>query len=432
MKVLVAVALLSALTLSACGNSTPTKTTASKASDAPVVLTLWHNLGTTQNAVAAKALTDAYTKLHPNVTFKLVAQPGDNYFALLTAASISKTGPDLALIWTGLFIFKNLGFLTNLKDKIPASDLARVEYLEWSAKDFNLSNGPTVIPTDRQFYIGFYNKAAFTKAGVSSVPTNWNELYTACSKLKAAGYTPITYGNGGQSLGALYYPWYDASYMAIGQYPTNTFLDLYSGKNPWNSAANIDSYTKYAALKTKGCVNSDVLTKTNNLDDFTSGKAAMIIDGTWDTQKFTDAMGTNVAAFIPPFSDKAINGVVETSGQGYAVTNYSKNSAAALGFLDFMTTAAAAKVVDGTGLIPALKGSKTSNPVNQQMLDFTTQAGITSYQMLDNVLQGDLVDAGNKIIPSILAGVTSPTAALKQMRQVWAQLPAAQRSGQYK
>jgi hypothetical protein len=52
--------------------------------------------------------------------------------------------------------------------------------------------------------------------------------------------------------------------------------------------------------------------------------------------------------------------------------------------------------------------------------------------MLDNVLQGDLVDAGNKIIPSILAGVTSPTAALKQMRQVWAQLPAAQRSGQYK
>jgi ABC-type glycerol-3-phosphate transport system substrate-binding protein len=158
----------------------------------------------------------------------------------------------------------------------------------------------------------------------------------------------------------------------------------------------------------------------------------MIIDGTWDTQKFTDAMGTNVAAFIPPFSDKAINGVVETSGQGYAVTNYSKNSAAALGFLDFMTTAAAAKVVDGTGLIPALKGSKTSNPVNQQMLDFTTQAGITSYQMLDNVLQGDLVDAGNKIIPSILAGVTSPTAALKQMRQVWAQLPAAQRSGQYK
>jgi ABC-type glycerol-3-phosphate transport system substrate-binding protein len=250
--------------------------------------------------------------------------------------------------------------------------------------------------------------------------------------LKAAGYTPITYGNGGQSLGALYYPWYDASYMAIGQYPTNTFLDLYSGKNPWNSAANIDSYTKYAALKTKGCVNSDVLTKTNNLDDFTSGKAAMIIDGTWDTQKFTDAMGTNVAAFIPPFSDKAINGVVETSGQGYAVTNYSKNSAAALGFLDFMTTAAAAKVVDGTGLIPALKGSKTSNPVNQQMLDFTTQAGITSYQMLDNVLQGDLVDAGNKIIPSILAGVTSPTAALKQMRQVWAQLPAAQRSGQYK
>ena len=29
----------------------------------------------------------------------------------------------------------------------------------------------------------------------------------------------------------------------------------------------------------------------------------MIVDGTWDTQKFTDSMGTNVAAFVPPFSN---------------------------------------------------------------------------------------------------------------------------------
>ena len=55
--------------------------TASTAQASGTVITIWHNLGTTQNATAVQGLTDAYTKLHPDVTFKLVSQPADNYFA---------------------------------------------------------------------------------------------------------------------------------------------------------------------------------------------------------------------------------------------------------------------------------------------------------------------------------------------------------------
>jgi ABC-type glycerol-3-phosphate transport system substrate-binding protein len=287
------------------------------------------------------------------------------------------------------------------------------------------------MPFDRQFYIGFYNKAAFKKAGVATVPATWSELYAACGKLKSAGYTPLVYGNGGQSLGALYYPWYDASYIAIGQSSVSGLRDLYSGKNQWDSKANQDSYGKYAALKSKGCTNTDVLTKTNNVEDFIGGKAAMIIDGTWDTQKFTDAMKTNVAAFVPPFSDKPIKGVVEFAGQGLAMTNYSKNQAAASKFLEFMTTDAAAKILDGVGLIPNISGSMTTNPVNQQMLDFAAKQSFVRYPMLDNVLQGDVVDAGNKIIPAILGGKTKVADGLKQLAQVWKALPAAKRGTSY-
>ena len=395
-------------------------------------LTIWHNLGDTQNATAVKALTDAYAKLHPDVTFKLVSQPADNYFALLQAAAVSKKGPDMALMWTGLFALQYKSYLANLKGIVSASALAREGSLNWSSPNFAAANGPYVMPFDRQFYIGFYNKAALKKAGVATVPRTWNELYTACTKLKSAGYTPIVYGNGGQSLGALYYPWYDASYIAIGQSSVSGLRDLYSGKNRWNSKANIDSYTKYAALKSKGCTNSDVLTKTNNLDDFLSGKAAMIIDGTWDTKKFTDKMGTNVAAFVPPFSDKPIKGVVEFAGQGLSLTNYSKNQKAAAGFLEFMTTLDAAKIVDGAGLISNVNGSTTSNPVNQQMLNFAAKNGYARYPMLDNVLQGDIVDAGNKILPSILGGKTSVAGGLKQMAQVWTNLLPAKRGSSYK
>lgn len=395
-------------------------------------LTIWHNLGNTQNATAVKALADAYTKLHPEVTFKLVSQPADNYFALLQAAAVSKKGPDMALMWTGLFALQYKNYLVNLRNVLPPAALAREGSLKWSSENFDAAKGPYVMPFDRQFYIGFYNKAAFKKAKVAKVPSTWNELYAACTKLKSAGYTPIVYGNGGQSLGALYYPWYDASYIAIGQSSVSGLRDLYNGKNQWNSAANIASYTKYAALKSKGCTNADVLTKTNNLDDFLSGKAAMIIDGTWDTKKFTDKMGTNVSAFIPPFSDKPIKGVVEFAGQGLSLTNYSKNKKAAAGFLEFMTTLEAAKIVDAAGLIPNVNDATTSNPVNQQMLDFAAKKGYTRYPMLDNVLQGDVVDAGNKILPSILGGKTSVAGGLKQMAQVWANLSVDKRGNSYK
>ena len=400
---------------------------AQSASAAGTTITIWHNLGTTQNAEAVKALTSAYTKANPSVTFKLVDQPGDNYFALLQAAAVSKKGPDLALMWTGLFALQYKSYLQNLKGKVSDAALAREGSLSWSSPNFDAKNGPYVMPLDRQFYIGFYNKAAFKKAGLAKVPTTWDELYSACGKLKSAGYTPLVYGNGGQSLGALYYPWYDASYIAIGQSGVSGLRDLYSGKNMWNSATNTDSYSKYAALKTKGCTNADVLTKTNNVEDFIGGKAAMIIDGTWDTKKFTDAMKTNVAAFIPPFSDKPIKGVVEFAGQGLSLTNYSKNQKAAAAFLTWMTTADAAKIVDSVGLIPNVNGSTTSNAVNQQMLDFAAKQGFTRYPMLDNVLQGDVVDAGNKILPAILGGKTSVADGLKQMNQVWNNLAPAKR-----
>lgn len=405
---------------------------ASTASAASTTITIWHNLGDTQNATAVKALTDAYTKVNPTVTFKLVSQPADNYFALLQAAAVSKKGPDLALMWTGLFALQYKSYLQNLKGVVSAAALAKQGSLNWSSPDFKLSNGPYVMPFDRQFYIGFYNKAALKKAGVASVPTTWNELYAACGKLKSAGYTPIVYGNGGQSLGALYYPWYDASYIAIGQGGVAGLKSLYNGTNQWNSQANIASYTKYAALKTKGCTNSDILTKTNNVDDFLGGKAAMIIDGTWDTKKFTDAMGTNVAAFVPPFSDKPIKGVVEFAGQGLSMTSYTKNQKAAAAFLEFMTTMDAAKIVDGAGLISNVKGSTTSNPVNQQMLDFAAKGGFTRFPMLDNVLQGDVVDAGNKILPAILGGKTSVAGGLKQLTQVWSNLSPDKRGNSYK
>ncbi len=405
----------------------------SSSSSGPVTLTIWHNYGTEQNATALKNLAAAFHKLHPNVTVNVVSQPATNYFALLQAAAVSKTGPDLAVMWTGLFTLQYKDFLTNLQGKIPASALARIDpdALKWTSNDFNASNGPYVIPLENQFYIGFYNKAAFAKAGVSSVPTDWSQLFAACKKLKAAGYMPMTYGNGGQPLGAEFYPWYDMSYMMIGSYPVSEWQKLYSGQIPWTSPTVSAQLSTWSKLKSSGCTNSDVLTKTDNLGDFETGKAAMMIDGTWDTQKFTSALGNKVAAFVPPFSDTPIKGVVDFAGDGLSMTTYAKHPTQALQFLTFMTTPAAAKIINAAGLIPAIKGTSTSNPVNQQMLNFVSQDHLTVYPMLDNVVQPEVVTTGSKVLPSVLNGSMTPSAALQNMQTTFGQLPSTSRGTSY-
>jgi ABC-type glycerol-3-phosphate transport system substrate-binding protein len=427
--ILVAGVAVAAMLATACSSGG----TSSGSTSGPVTLTIWENYGTEQNATALKNLAAAFHKQHPNITVNVVSQPADNYFALLQAAAVSKTGPDLAVMWTGLFTLQYKDFLTNLQGKVPASALARIDpdALKWTSNDFNPSNGPYVIPLENQFYIGFYNKADFAKAGVTSVPTDWNQLFAACQKLKAAGYTPMTYGNGGQPLGAEFYPWYDMSYMMIGSYPVTEWQKLYSGQIPWTSPTVSAQLNTWAKLKSSGCTNSDVLTKTNNLGDFETGKAAMMVDGTWDTQKFTSALGDKVAAFVPPFSDAPIKGVVDFAGDGLSMTTYTKHPTQAAQFLTFMTTQQAGAIVNAAGLIPAIKGMSTSNPVNQQMLNFVSQDHLTAYPMLDNVVQPEVVTTGSKVLPSVLNGSMAPSAALQNMQTTFGQLPSTSRGTSY-
>ncbi|MGC1419698.1 MAG: extracellular solute-binding protein [Acidimicrobiales bacterium] len=396
-----------------------------------VTLTLWENYGTESNATAIRAIAKAFTKQNPNILVNVVSEPAANYFPLLQSADVSKSGPDLAVMWTGLYALQYEGMIQPLKGHVPASDLAKMEGLQWMTPSMTGTSDPLVVPLETQFYIGFYNKSLFAKAGVTSVPTDWSQLYSACTKLKKIGVTPFAYGNGGQALGAEFYPWYDLSYMMIGDYSVAQWKGLYDGSIPWTSKTTEASLAAWQKLETMGCTNPDVLTDTTNIQQFETGKAAMIMDGTWDTLEYTKAMGSKVAAFVPPFSAKPITGVVDFPGDGISVMNYSKNLADDYKFETFLTSATAAAITNQAGLIPDLQGTTTSNPVNQEMLNFVTQQHMTVYPMLDNVTQGNVVNAGTSELPTVLANQTTPAAALAKMKQTWQQLPSSQRGSAY-
>ncbi|EQD52444.1 extracellular solute-binding protein family 1, partial [mine drainage metagenome] len=135
-----------ALVLVGCGSTatTPSGGSGGSPSTAKVTLTLWQNLGNGTEAQVVPPLIAAFEKLHPNIHVVNVAQPRASYFALLQAAAVSRTGPDLVNMWTGLFTIQDKAYLENLKGLVPASDLSRMNGLQWSSVGFNSPGSPYV------------------------------------------------------------------------------------------------------------------------------------------------------------------------------------------------------------------------------------------------------------------------------------------------
>lgn len=411
------------LFVTACGAAASTPAPSSTR----VNLTLWQNYGTEANATATTNLVHAFEKLHPNITISVVAQPASNYFALLQAAAISHTGPDLAVSWTGLFTLQYKSYLENLKSWVPKTDLARMLGMRWVAPSFNVANGAYVIPLENQFYIGFYNKALFARAGIASVPQTWPQLFADCQIFKSIGTNCLDYGAGSQNLGGEFYPYYDLSYMMIGAFSLAQWQDLYNGKIPWTSSIVTSQLSKWASLYADGYTNKDVITSIGSLKAFESGTSAMLIKGNWDLSLLSQAMGSNLGTFVPPFSNTPIHGVVQYPGDGFSMTTYSQHKPQAAEFLQFLTTVQAAKIVDASGLITDVPGVEPANPVSQQMLAFAAKDHLAVYPMLDNVTQLGVVTAGSRLLPEMLAGQITPSAAASGLEQAWKQLPAGER-----
>src|ERR1700685_3260734 len=398
------------------------------ASSGKVTLTFWENYGTQQTLLGtAKNLISAYEKLHPNVTIKMVSQPADNYFAQLQTAAIAGSGPDLAVMWTGLYLPPYANLLANLRPSFPKSEIANIEGLKWGANDFNANSAILAAPVDAQFYMGFYNKKDFAKAGITQVPRDWSQLLNACTALKKVGITPMAYGTGSACSSGKFNPCYSFSYMMMAL-PPSQWHSLYSGQIPWTSSVVQTQLKMWHEMYTKGCVNSDSLTDRNNVGQFVDGKAGMAPDdGSWDVAQYPQQMGSNVGAMVPPFSTKPISSVVFFPGDAISVLKGSKNVPAAAAFLSFMDSPAGAVQIAKAGLIPDITGYHSTNALNDEMLAFVSKDHYTVYPMLDNVTQPNIVNVGYQALPAVLVGQASVSQGTKELAAQHNQLPANQR-----
>lgn len=205
-------------------------------------------------------------------------------------------------------------------------------------------------------YIGIYsNNAELSKLGLK-LPKTWSEFTDQLPKIKAAGQTPIEFGNL-DKYPAIHIFGVIQAQTAGKDYVRGLVYGTRSGS--WNDpktitpAATLQDWAKkgYLTQGANGLGYDDAAKK------FASGTGVYLITGTWEAATLKGPMGAKLGLALPPPADSG-GQPVTTGGQSLAwtITSKSQHPDVAAAYLNFITNAHADDVITKTGNLPAVPG----------------------------------------------------------------------------
>ncbi|MBQ9495476.1 MAG: extracellular solute-binding protein [Treponema sp.] len=198
-------------------------------------------------------------------------------------------------------------------------------------------SGGTVknIPYQPSTFVTLYNKDLFEKAGVASVPTNWNEMLDVCAKLKAIGVYGITVDDA--YMAALF------GYCMDRLVGIDATLDMVEN-NDFSGAHVLEFGRIWEDMAKKGYIIPKAASNifpAGQIEDIASGKAAMYLNGTWLPNEIKgNAPNMNWGQFAWPAMSENGDGISYNNfgAQSFAINKNSKHADEAFQFIVFMTT----------------------------------------------------------------------------------------------
>lgn len=283
------------------------------------------------------------------------------------SAAVSGQGPDvLNLGTTNASSFRATGAFYEWDDKSLAELGGKDRFVPAAFETTGTADQvPTSIPLYATVYSLFYNKQMFTDAGLQP-PTTWEDMVTDAKALTKPdqGIYGITIPGGTVNVGM---------HMAfiLGAQGKGAPFDG-AGKPTFTDQGMVDGVTRYVdLLGTDKVVNpSDAQYTQGNQSAtaFANGKAAMLFQqSTGGTVLATNGMTADKWGVVPipaPKDDEKISSFI--GGANIAIMKSSKNTAAAVQFVKFMTSKEEQQI---------LNKAFTSIPVvTDATADFTTDA----------------------------------------------------------
>ncbi|WP_127502825.1 ABC transporter substrate-binding protein [Actinoplanes solisilvae] len=326
-RVLVATAAATtAILLTACSSSGGFQDTGGAGDATSANLRLLVNVTPVLTKQFYEDLVKPYTDAHPGITVTIEAPTAADVSATLQQQLAAGSPPDLVSGSLGRDTVPQLAALPEeqwVKDA-PYAEQSRVGGVMWQAGSGNQVQS-----------LVFYNKAAFTKAGLTAPPKSLDDLTAALVKLKGAGYVP-TQTAGEWVTGAQVQMM--ANSNVLGATPDwfvkrNTKAVTFAG-SPWSKV--LETYHGWVK---QGLTPKDAmgLKYQDAMDQFLAGKSATFIMGGWFVPSADEAK-KDVGVFPMPTLDGNPAPVAGNPSIPWSVTKSSKNQAAALDLLKFLVT----------------------------------------------------------------------------------------------
>ncbi len=207
----------------------------------------------------------------------------------------------------------------------------------------------------------FYNKAIFAKYHLSP-PATWNQFLTVANTLKSHGVTPMYLGLG--AVGPVYLQFIYYETIISDWYPHapggNLARDLENGTVKWTSPYFTQAMNREKQVAQYLEPNYTGVNWQSMPGAFANGKAAMLVDGSWDMALVHQANPSTQVGFFPlPASNNPADNQSEYGDNlTISVLNKAPNKAAAMKWMAFFSQPGIyQQYADMTGVSPVENGT---------------------------------------------------------------------------
>lgn len=363
-------AVMAAGVISGCSSGSAQSGTASGGSSgATVTLKFVTKIPEDYRQACIKKIIAAFEASHPNIKIDQQAYGDEEIKDKLKVLLGSDNSPDIYFSWSG-------ERLKNYVDQDLALDITKYlnEDSTWK-NNFNQSmletakknNAYYAVPWDYSSKAFFYNKAVFSAAGITKMPTTWDEFLADCKTLKDKGYTPIAVGN--------QYPWVVVHYITtLNQklVPANVLQANYSNENTsFSDPGYAKALNMLKDLYDKGYINKDVNSSTYEMSQsmVLEGKAGMIYDETQIMSKY-DESKFGYFDFPEITGEAGTPGYVTGGPDLYVVNSQTKYPEQAVEFLKYLTSVDAQKtIVKDIQFMPVVNGAATADTAKPEAIE---------------------------------------------------------------
>ncbi len=370
-------------------------------------------------------LIDAFEKAHPDVKIEMVDLGSTDYQTVL-ATELTGSGSDFDVVTVkdvpGYMTLVNKGVLEPLDSYIESSKVDLTQY-KGLTDQIKVENKLYELPFRNDFWVLFYNKDIFDKAGVA-YPTN-DMTFEQYDKLARS----LTVDTPGQEVyGAHYHTWRSAVQLFGVLDGKNTIIDgKYDFLKPYYDMVIKEQEDgvcqDYATLKTSGLHYSGA---------FAQGNIAMMNMGTWfistlmdkiRTGEYTDCKNWGIVKY--PHAEGVEPGSTLATITSLAIPSNAPHKDLAWEFINFVSGKDGAEILASTGTIPAVMNSTVADLVSSA--DGFPKADGTSVEALNtsklylempvNPKSSEIETVLNEAHDAIMTGSMSVDDGIAQMNE---------------